>query len=275
MDAQSSLSPVIMTVAPNGARKTQQDHPMLPISPPELADEAEACLNEGAAMIHFHVRDDQQGHTLDVTKYREAIAAIRDKIGDALVIQATTEAVGIDAPQQQMDMVIELKPDAASLAIKELVPDGQEQQAKEFFNEMRTLKIMPQFIPYSPEDIQRFEALESEGIISFENPYLILVLGRYTSNQTSHPHDLIPFLNHLKPDRIWATCTFGPLEHAAASAALAMGGHVRVGFENNMFLKTGERAGRNADLIRQVCEVAEAIGRPVATAEDVRKLFAE
>jgi uncharacterized protein (DUF849 family) len=136
---------------------------MLPISPPELADEAEACLNEGAAMIHLHVRDDQQGHTLDVTKYREAIAAIRDKIGDALVIQATTEAVGIDAPQQQMDMVIELKPDAASLAIKELVPDGQEQQAKEFFNEMRTLKIMPQFIPYSPEDIQRFEALESEG----------------------------------------------------------------------------------------------------------------
>ncbi len=273
MDDLSPLPPAILTIAPNGARKTKQDHPMLPITPAELADEAEACLKEGAAMIHLHVRDDQERHTLDVTKYGEAIAAIQDKVGDSLVIQATTEAVGIYTPQQQMDMVLELRPDAASLAIKELVPDGQELQAKEFFDEMRALKIMPQFILYSPEELQRFEALKSEGIISFKNPFLILVLGRYTSNQTSHPHDLIPFLNSMKTGRTWAVCAFGPMEHAAASAALAMGGHVRVGFENNMFLKTGERAGRNADLMHQLREVAEAIGRPIATAEDVRKAF--
>lgn len=273
MDNPSSLPPAILTVAPNGARKTKQDHPMLPITPAELADEAGACLKEGAAMIHLHVRDDQESHTLDVTKYRETIAAIRDNVGDALVIQATTEAVGIYTPQQQMDMVLELKPEAASLAIKELAPEGHEPAAKEFFKEMHALKIMPQFILYSPEDMQRFEALKTEDVIPFENPFLILVLGRYTSNQTSHPHDLIPFLNHMSPSRIWATCAFGPLEHAAASGALAMGGHVRVGFENNMLLKTGERARRNADLIRQVREVAEAIGRPIATAEDVRKTF--
>lgn len=275
MDDIPPLSPAILTVAPNGARKTRQDHPMLPITPSELADEAEACLKEGTAMIHLHVRDDQQGHTLDVTKYREAIDAIRDKVGDALVIQATTEAVGIYTPQQQMDMVLELKPDAASLAIKELVPDGHEARAKDFFDEMRALKIMPQFILYSAEDLLRFEKLTAEGVISFTNPFLILVLGRYSSNQQSHPHDLVPFLKDMKSNRNWAVCAFGPLEHAAASAALAMGGHVRVGFENNMFLKTGVRAGRNADLIRQVREVAEAIGRPIASADDLRTMFME
>ena len=275
MEDTSPLSPAILTVAPNGARKTQQDHPMLPITPEELADEAAACLKEGAAMIHLHVRDDQDRHTLDVAKYREAISAIRDQVGEDIVIQATTEAVGIYTPQQQMDMVLELKPEAASLAIKELVPEGNELKAKEFFDEMRGLKIMPQFILYSPEDLQRFETLTAEGIIPFKNPFLLFVLGRYTSNQTSHPHDLIPFLNGINPDRIWAVCAFGPLEHAAASAALAMGGHVRVGFENNMTLKNGTRAGRNADLVRQLREVAESIGRPTATANDLRNIFTE
>lgn len=275
MDAPSPLSPAILTVAPNGARKTQEDHPMLPISPEELADEAAACLKEGAAMIHLHVRDEQDRHTLDVTKYREAISAIRDRVGEDIVIQATTEAVGIYSPQQQMDMVLKLKPEAASLAIKELVPEGNEQKAKEFFSELRALKIMPQFILYSPEDLQRFELLTTEGVIPFKNPFLLFVLGRYTSNQTSHPHDLIPFLNEIKPERVWSVCAFGPLEHAAASAALAMDGHVRVGFENNMTLKDGTRAGRNADLVRQLREVTNAIGRPVANAADLREIFAE
>ncbi len=275
MDDLSPLPPAILTVAPNGARKSKQDHPMLPITPSELADEANACVQEGAAMIHLHVRNDQGGHSLDVTKYREAIAAIRDKVGDDIVIQATTEAVGIYTPEQQMDMVLELQPDAASLAIKELVPEGQEAGAKAFFNEMKTLKVMPQFILYSPEDVKRFEMLIAEGIIPFKNPFLILVLGRYTSNQQSHPRDVLPFLSALKLERIWAVCAFGPLEHAAASTALAMGGHVRVGFENNIFLKSGERAGRNADLVRQLREVADAIGRPIATAEDIRKTFTD
>jgi uncharacterized protein (DUF849 family) len=275
MEAPSPLTPAILTVAPNGARKTHNDHPMLPISPTELADEAAACLQQGAAMIHLHVRDDQDQHTLDVKKYKEAIAAIRDKVGEDIVIQATTEAVGIYSSQQQMDTVLELKPEAASLAIKELVPEGREQNAQEFFNELRSLQIMPQFILYSPEDLQRFERLTDEGIIPFKDPFLLFVLGRYTKNQTSHPHDLIPFLRDIKPGRTWSVCAFGPLEHAAASAALTMGGHVRVGFENNMTLKDGTVAGRNADLLRQVRDVAEAIGRPIATAADLRRLFVE
>ncbi|PHQ68888.1 MAG: class III aminotransferase [Sneathiella sp.] len=268
-----TLDPIILTVAPNGARKTRADHPMLPISPAELADEAQACQREGAAMIHLHIRDETDAHSLDVSKYRQAIAAIRDAVGDTLVIQATTEAVGVYSAEQQMEMVLELKPEAASLAIKELVPEGSEAAAQKFFTEMLTLDIMPQFILYSAEELIRCQQLIADGVIPFKNPFLLFVLGRYTAGQQSHPRDLLPFISILNSDTAWAVCAFGPLEHAAASCALAMGGHVRVGFENNMNLRDGTMAGRNADLIRQARDVAEAVGRPLATASDIRRRF--
>jgi len=267
------LHPVILTVAPNGARKTKADHPALPISSSDLAEEAELCRREGAAMIHLHVRNEQDGHTLDVGKYRDAIAAIRDRVGDGIVIQATTEAVGIYSADQQMDMVFELQPEAVSLAIKELVPPGGEEKARSFFAEMKSLNIMPQFILYSADDLQRYQALMADGVIPVQNPFLLFVLGRYTAGQKSHPTDLLPFIEVTPEEAAWAVCAFGPLEHAAASCALAMGGHVRVGFENNMLLKDGRKATCNADLVRQACDVASAIGRSIATAAEIRTKF--
>jgi uncharacterized protein (DUF849 family) len=266
-------SPVILTVAPNGARKTKTDHPMLPISPSDLAEEAERCCKAGAGMIHLHVRNDEDEHTLDVQKYRDATAAIRDRVGQDIVIQATTEAVGIYSAEQQMDMVLDLQPEAASLAIKELIPEGGEEKARSFFAEVKKLNIMPQFILYSPEDMLRCRALISDGVIPFENPFLLFVLGRYTAGQKSHPRDLLPFMEVTPEETDWAVCAFGPLEHAAASCALAMGGHVRVGFENNMLLKDGRQATCNADLVRQASDVAAAIGRSIASAEDIRTKF--
>jgi 3-keto-5-aminohexanoate cleavage enzyme len=269
----SVAGPVFLAVAPNGARKTKADHPMLPISPLELAAEARACQAEGASMIHLHVRDEEEKHSLDVKRYEDAIRAVRDDLGDDIVIQVTTEAVGIYSAEQQMDMVRKLKPEAVSLAIKELVPEGLEDTAASFFKDLDSFNIMPQFILYSAEDLARYNSLVEGGIIPFDTPYLLFVLGRYTQGQQSQPTDILPFLGELKSGIPWAVCAFGPYEHASASAALAMGGHVRVGFENNMLLKDGTRAGRNADLIRQARNVAEAIGRPIGTAEDMRRRF--
>ena len=99
--------PVLLAVAPNGARKTKADHPEIPITPDEIAQAAAACAEAGASMIHLHVRDNDDKHTLDPDAYRSAIAAIRRETGDRLVIQATSEAVGIYAPDQQMAMVRE------------------------------------------------------------------------------------------------------------------------------------------------------------------------
>lgn len=267
------LDPLIITVAPNGARKTKKDHPALPITPEELAVEAFNCMNAGAAMIHLHVRDQHDGHILDVGRYREAIIAIKETCGDDMIVQATTEAVGMYSAEQQMALIRELKPQAASFAIKELVPLGQEQGAKEFFLETAVLDILPHYIVYSAEELQRFHELVDDGIIPKKNAFLLFVLGRYSADQISRPVDLLPFLNMLKPGFAWSICAFGALEHAAASAAIAMGGHVRVGFENNLYLKNRTVAPNNADLVRQVTDVAKAVGRSIAKANEVRFLL--
>jgi 3-keto-5-aminohexanoate cleavage enzyme len=150
--------PFIIMCAPNGARKNKTDHPALPISNSELADCAESILSEGASIIHLHVRDDNGEHTLDVDRYRSAISAIRQRIGQQLVIQITTEACGIFDRQQQMEMVRSLRPEAVSLALRELCPDADsEPAAAEFFAWLNANGVLTQYILYSADEVARFE----------------------------------------------------------------------------------------------------------------------
>src|SRR5512140_78338 len=94
--------PVIVAVAPNGARKKRADHPRLPITAIELAACAQECLAAGASMLHLHVRDSQGAHSLDPDLYENAITAIRQRVGDDLILQVTTETAGIYAPHDQI-----------------------------------------------------------------------------------------------------------------------------------------------------------------------------
>ena len=111
--------------APNGARRTTHDHPAIPVTATGLADCARTLVAESVGILHLHVRDENQGHSLDVGLYRDAISEVKRAVGDALVLQVTSEAVGIFSRQQQESMVRELRPEAVSLALRELCPDEQ------------------------------------------------------------------------------------------------------------------------------------------------------
>ena len=137
----------IITIAPNGARKTKEDLAHIPLFPAEIGEEAKKSVDAGAAMIHLHVRDANQGHTLDTDTYRKAIDAIRDAVGDKIIIQATSESCGVYQPDQQIAAIKALKPEAVSLAIREFIPTpADEDKAGEFFNWVVEKKIWPQFI---------------------------------------------------------------------------------------------------------------------------------
>jgi uncharacterized protein (DUF849 family) len=270
--------PLILAVAPNGARKTQADHPAVPISPAEIAATAAAAQAAGASMIHLHVRDAEQKHSLDVGAYREATAAVREAVGDKMVIQVTSEAVGVFTAQQQMAMVRELQPEAVSLAIREVVPDGGEDEAREFLAWLVGAGILPQYILYAAEDVARFAKLQADGVVPPGPAFLLFVLGRYTPGQRSVPNDLLPFLSEIEawPEAArlpWAICAFGPKETACVTAAATLGGHARVGFENNLFLPSGRQAGDNAELVAASAAAAAAFGRPLADAATARRLM--
>lgn len=272
-------SPLILTVAPNGARKTRKDHPAVPIRPAEIAETAAAALEAGAAMIHLHVRDDEEKHSLDPGAYREAIAAVRDAVGEDLVIQVTSEAVGIYTPAQQMAMVRDLQPEAVSLAVREIVPDAQsEAEAGPFLAGLAEAGTLPQYILYDDADLARFAALKAAGVVPPGPAFLLFVLGRYTPGQRSQPADLLPFMaaRQAAPEVAalpWAVCAFGPRENACVTTAAALGGHARVGFENNLYLASGALAADNAELVAAAAAAAQVIGRPLADAATARRLM--
>ena len=271
-------SPLLLMVAPNGARRTKADHPALPLSPAELAREVGACREAGATLLHLHVRDGQGRHSLGPELYGAAIAAVRREVGDGMVVQVTTEAVGVYAPEQQMATVRALRPEAVSLALRELIPDPAEPgPAADFLRWLRRERIAPHFILYTPEEVAAFQDLRRRGVIPQACPFLLFVLGRYVDPVEVRPRDLLPFLAvHGDGDAApWSVCAFGPAEAACALAAAALGGHVRVGFENNLHLSDGRLAPNNAALADQIRRGADLLGRPLATIDQTRALLAE
>jgi len=264
--------------APNGARRTKADHPNLPMSPDELAAEAILVADAGATLFHLHVRDDEGGHSLDPNRYRQAIDAVHNAVGERMVIQVTTEAVGRYQPDEQIEVVQDLRPSSVSLALRELVPsDGEADltRAQAFFSWLRDEGIAPHYILYTAEDVRRFEALRADGIIPQEKPFGLFVLGRYVDPAEVNANDLLPFMNEHDQNCPWSICAFGPVESAASMAAAALGGHVRVGFENNLWRSDGSVATNNADLVKQIKDGADLIGRPIADIEETRALLKE
>jgi len=264
--------PLIIAVAPNGARKTHKDHAALPLTADEIARDAVACRDAGAAMLHLHVRDADGAHSLDADIYRDAIKAVHDAVGDDLVIQITTEAVGRYTPDQQMDLVRDLHPEAASVALKELTVDGEEKAAG-FYRWAVDAGIALQHILYTPDEVRRMAGLVQSGVVPGENLSVLYVLGRYGDGE-SQPRDLLAFLGAAEDSQLlpkcWSVCAFGSGEGAVALTALSLGGDVRVGFENNMYLNDKTMAPNNAALVKQVADGAQLIARPLCSARQAR-----
>ncbi|MDX1710480.1 MAG: 3-keto-5-aminohexanoate cleavage protein [Rhodovibrionaceae bacterium] len=275
MSAPEAWQDLVIAVAPNGARKTKADHPQLPMTPDELGRTAAACVEAGAAMIHLHVRDGDGGHTLDAEIYQDAIDAVRRDAGGDIVVQVTTEAVGIYRAEEQMACVRDLRPEAVSLAVREIIPDdAAETAAAEFLDWLRREAILPQYILYDDADVRRFEDLLARGVVPDHGYSVLFVLGRYAKGQVSQPADVLPFLNAKSAAYPWAVCAFGARETACVLTAAALGGHARVGFENNMALPDGTTAADNAALVGAVADGARAIGRPLADAAAARRILA-
>ncbi|MGK4924338.1 3-keto-5-aminohexanoate cleavage protein [Bordetella hinzii] len=267
-------SPLIITVAPNGAYKTERDHPAVPMTPAALAAEARACLDAGAAMMHMHVRTAEGKHSLDVLAYRDALAAVDRAVGRELLVQVTSEAAGVYQAAQQMAMVRELKPEAVSIGLREIaVPDIGEQALAAFFAWIAAERIMTQIILYSAEDLARWQDFRARGLVPEGCWSLLYVLGRYVAGQQSSPHDLLPFLQVAGQTLPWAICAFGRQENACVTTAAAFGGHMRVGFENNLLLRDGSIAPGNSALVAQAAEGGRVLGRPLADASQARAIY--
>ncbi len=269
----------LIGVAPNGARRTLADHPALPISPEELAQTALDIVAAGAGLLHLHVRDESGGHSLDPARYQDAVSAIRDAVGDQLIIQITTEACGIYSRNEQIGTVEAVRPEACSVALRELCPSDQASDVQtyaQFLSDCQREGILLQHILYDEADLIRFRRLWADGVVPEASPFILLVIGRYTPHPEHWQQDFLKLMSALHvegeamPD--WAVCGFGTAQISILTAAAALGGHVRVGFENGLYRPDGTLAQDNADLVSMCATAFRTLGLTPMSAADARRM---
>ncbi len=222
--------PYIM-VAPNGARRGRADHPALPVTTEQIVATAAACHIAGADALHLHVRDDDGLHSLDAGRYAETLAAISERV-PGLRLQITTEAAGIFDVASQLDCLSGVKPDWASISVREIARDPE--LAPQVYGRCEDQGTEVQHILYDREDIALLQDWQARGIVRPGQTAVLFVLGRYAPGQVSVPENLLPFRDAMPGVQTWMVCAFGPQEHACLLEAARQGADLRVGFENSL-----------------------------------------
>jgi len=256
-----TAGPMLIAVAPNGALKTKLDHPELPLSLEELIETAGSCLEAGAAMMHFHVRDHHGRHTLDHRIYGPVLKELETAVGEKLLLQVSSESAGVYRPAEQIEEMKRLAPHCLSCGLREFVKDRNDYVAGHaFFSELCRAGVLVQYILYSPADVEWYETLCNDGVLSGKNHLLLFVVGRYR-HEGMVEFDLQSYTSALKGKSSWMACGFGMKEHEIVAQAAKLGGHARVGFENNQQLPDGRPAPDNAALVQLASEAARINGR--------------
>ena len=265
--------PLIITVALTGAEVTLEQCPHLPITPEQIGQAAAEACRAGASIIHLHVRTPEGQPTQDPEVFRQAIAAIRARC-EAIVQISTGGAVGADT-QERLQPVY-LRPEMASLTTGS-VNFGDEIFANpwplvlEFARTMQQVGVKPELEIFDAGMMANALRLRDKGLIS-EPLHFDLVLG-VPGGMPATVRNLAFLVESLPPGCTWSAAGIGRMQTTIAAAAMAMGGHVRVGFEDNIYYRRGELAQSNAQLVARVARIAAELDRPVATPAEARRIL--
>ena len=250
-------TPFNLMVAPNGARLSKADHWALPITAEEIAETACRCEEAGATAIHVHVRDDAGRHSICPVRYGD----VTKKIAQAttLGIQVSTEAAGIFDVPAQYECLSHLADTDASISWREIARSPE--MVKKTYSIAAQRGVDIQHILYDADEVTALLRKFDEGEIPEQNRRAIFVLGRYAQNQQSSITDLAAFLESMGDNQLrWSVCAFGQAEHDCLLAALELGGHARIGFENNRLAPDGQVFDSNEASVAAFVERAAKAG---------------
>ncbi|HRQ67815.1 MAG TPA: 3-keto-5-aminohexanoate cleavage protein [Candidatus Syntrophosphaera sp.] len=272
------MEPLILTAAITGAETTRADQPNLPITPEEQAADALACYEAGARVIHLHVRDDEGNPTQSMERFKAAIEAIKEAAPELVIQISTGGAVG-EAFEKRL-APLELKPDMGTLNAGTLnfgddvfinYPNDIVRLAEAF----KVYGVVPEIEVYESGMIDYVAKLVKKGIITHTPLHVQFVLG-VPGGMNGTPKNVLYMMHHLKeliPSATWAVAGIGRFHIPASLTAMVNGGHIRVGFEDNIFYHKGVIAESNAQLVARMARIAAEIGRPLATPAQTRSLL--
>jgi 3-keto-5-aminohexanoate cleavage enzyme len=266
------MQPLIITVAAVGAELTPEQTPHLPLTPEALGETAARCQAAGASIIHVHCRNDDGTNTSAVARFKAALAAIRAR--SDLIVQFTTGgAVGM-TPQERAGP-LRLRPEMATLTCGSVnfgdeIFENSFPIMREILAAMRRYDVVPELEIFDAGHIANARRLESEGLLQFPR-HFDLVLG-VPGALDANVRNLVNLIDALPPDCTWSVAGIGRQQLPMAVSAIAMGGHVRVGIEDNIYYAKG-RLASNDELVARVARIAVEMGRPPATPDQARELL--
>jgi uncharacterized protein (DUF849 family) len=282
----------ILTVAVTGNLTTPQQHPGLPCTPEQIANACLESATAGAAIAHIHVRYPDGRPSMELDHYREVVERIRDKNSE-LILNLTTGLGGrfvpskedpkiagpgtsIVHPLRRVEHIVALKPDIATLDLNTMwsgtaavinTPDNVTIMA----NEIYKAGSKPELEVFDSGDIQLANVLLDQGVLKSPPLFQIVMGVRYGFVAT--PQTLIYAQSLLPKDAEWAAFGIGRWEFPMLAQAFCMGGHVRVGLEDNIYIEKGVLAPSNAALCEKAKRMIGDLGGELASPKEARALL--
>ncbi|MGR4066146.1 MAG: 3-keto-5-aminohexanoate cleavage protein [Vulcanimicrobiaceae bacterium] len=266
------MDPLIITCAPVGAEIAPDQTPYLPFTPEKLGETARLVREAGGSIVHVHCRNDDGTNTHSVERFREAYESIRSQ-SDIIVQFSTGGAIGM-TPDERAS-VLQLRPEMATLTCGS-VNFGDEIFENSFpimrgiLAKMHEFGVRPELEIFDKGHLANARRLAKEGLLAFPQ-HADFVLGVPGGMEASVPN-LCDLVEDLPDGCTWSVAGIGRAQLPLAMAAMAMGGHVRVGLEDNLYYSKG-RLARNEELVARVARISEEMGRPVATPAEARAIL--
>jgi 3-keto-5-aminohexanoate cleavage enzyme len=275
---------VVISAALTGALTTREQCPAIPYTPEEIAAEAAAARDAGAAVAHVHARTENGRPTFDTETYQEIHDAVRERTD--IVLNVSTGA--IDTPlEDRIEYVREVQPDVAALNMGSMNYAKYSERREDFvfdvvfenpFHEIRDLLeamndagVTPELECFDTGHVGNARPLQRDGVLGAA-PHFSLIMG-VLGGIPATVENLVHQVRQLPDDATWQVIGISRDQWPLVSAALSMGGNVRVGLEDNFYTPDGEMAESNADLVAAAAEMAERVGREPATPDEARAIM--
>lgn len=252
---------------------TREQTPYLPITPQEIADEVVRSAHEGASVVHIHARTDDGRPTTDPDVLRRIADLIRERT-DVVIGMSTGGEVGMSHDERLR--VLDAAPEIASLNcgsmnFGEEVFDNPPALIRALAERMRDEGIRPELEVYDVGMLATVGRLLDEGLIS-DPPLYNLVMGVRGGIPASAANLLAMLDNRPRPGP-WSVTGVGRHQLPLTTLAAVLGGHMRIGLEDNIYYQRGKLAKSNAELVARARRIAEELGRPVASPSQAREIL--
>lgn len=266
---------MIITAAICGAEVLKEHNPAVPYTVEECVREAKSAYNAGASLIHLHVREDDGTPTQSKDRFKVIIDAIRKECPDVIIQPSTGGAVGMTNDERLQPT--ELLPEMATLDCGTLnfggddIFENTENTIKYFGQRMIERGIKPELEVFDKSMIDMALRLHRKGFIQAPM-HFDFVMG-VNGGIGGELRDFVFLRGSIPSDATYTVAGIGRYEFPLAAAAIIDGGHVRVGFEDNVYLSKGVLARSNGELVEKVVRIAREFGRDIATPADARQIL--